>query len=132
MALAAFTRADKRADGDLSAFRHGVHGVKNQVDERFPNFILDAQNRRQIRCQFRRHFDHDAALLGDVAPFGIREVLDLAHQTVQIHRNQRQLRLSLTIEFPHPGNRLGHIFDRMLDGLEVTASAFTEIRLLLQ
>ncbi len=49
-----------------------------------------------------------------------------------MHRVQRQLRLALAVEFPQAGDRLGHIANGLLNGLQVIASTIAQTRLLFE
>ena len=64
-----------------------------------------------------------------IAPPGTRKVHDLLHQWVQVNAGERQLRLTLTIEFPHPRDRLRHVVNGSLNGFQIAPSLRTEIRL---
>jgi len=123
---------DSRSQYKRAAVGHGIDSIEDQVGERFPNFIVSAHDRRQLRGQFGPRLDGNATLLCHVAPAGARQVHDLLHYGVHVYWKQRHLRFTLAIELAHARDGLRYIINGTLDCFELAAGAWTQARLLLQ
>src|SRR5882672_11518329 len=109
---------ESRSQYERAAGGHGIDGIEDQVGERFPNFIVSAHDRRQVRGQLSPHLDGDTTLLCHVAPAGACQVHDLLHDGVHVHWKQRHLRFTLAIELAHACDGLRYIINGTLDGFE--------------
>src|SRR5882672_8729973 len=117
---------------ERAAVGHVIDGVEDQVGGRFPNFIVSAHDRRQVRGQLSPHLDGNTTLLCHIAPARARQVHDLLHDGVHVHWKQRHLRFTLAIELAHACDGLRYIINGTLDGFELAAGAWTQAGLLLQ
>ncbi len=94
------------ADGDDAAFGNRIHGVDDQVGQRFADLAFEAGEFADVGIQLGLHFDHDAVALRDVAPARTGHVHDLHHERIGLH-HQHGIRLvfvALAVKFTQPGH----------------------------
>ncbi len=116
------------AQSQFAALRHGIDGVEDEVRERIAQFSVRHHDLCRRRRKLGVQIDHDAALLGQIAPARVREVDRLLNSSIQVDPRKRQLRFALPVEFAHAGDGTGDIVDRSLDRRQVTAGAIAEVR----
>ena len=122
----AAARHEPRAQGKRPAFRHGVHGVEDQIGERVADLDLRAHDVGQVLGELGLELNEHSALLRLVAPAGAREVDDLVDEAITLDARQHQLGLARPVELAHARDRLRHVLDRGSNGAEIFARVLAQ------
>ena len=114
------------AEGDFAAVRQRVHGVQNEVGQRFADFAFNADQFRHIRRQVRLYFEGGAVGLWNVTPARPGHLHDLSSQSVEIQLLQGFCRVATAIELAQARDDMGNVFAGGADVLEVLLSGGTQ------
>jgi hypothetical protein len=122
------TSSSTQCPGDA----HGVNGVEDEVGEGVADLALGALDAGEVGGELGLQLDHGALALGRVAPARPGEVQHLAHHLVEVYIRLRPVGFARAVELTHPGHRLRDVVDGTLDGDEIPAALFADVRFAFQ